>query len=146
MQEAISLPFLPICVFRANRKTKRTTAPVFSCNCIIHYDTPTSQTHCTYTCRHFWVKLYKSTLSFCPSLLRKRGDIGFHSSVRLSVSPSVCHKNFNLSHNFWTIKDRAFIFHMYIHNDQVLPFILMIAPQTIRPRKRGTTFVWICLL
>ena len=34
-------------------------------------------------------------------------------SVRPSVRPSVCHKNFNLAHIFWSIKDRALIFGMH---------------------------------
>ena len=34
-------------------------------------------------------------------------------SVRPSVPPSVCHKNFNLAHIFWSIKDRALIFGMH---------------------------------
>ena len=55
----------------------------------------------------------------CPPLLRKRGDIKSHSSV----CPSVCHKNLNLSHNFWTIRGRAFIFHVYIPYDEAFPFI-----------------------
>ena len=56
----------------------------------------------------------------------------FHESegtlnlIRLSVCPSVCHKNFNLSHNFWTIKDRAFIFHICIPYEETCPFIQQI--------------------
>ena len=33
-----------------------------------------------------------------------------HSSVRLSVCPSVCNKNFNLTHILWSINDRTLIF------------------------------------
>ena len=50
-----------------------------------------------------------------PRALAKAGDIKTHSSVLLSlcpsVRPSVCHKNFNLAHIFWSIKD---IEHWYL--------------------------------
>ena len=36
-------------------------------------------------------------------------------SVCQSVSPSVCHKNFNLGHNFCTITGRALILGMCVH-------------------------------
>ena len=45
-------------------------------------------------------------------------DIKTHSSVPLSV----CHKNFNLAHIFWSINDRALIFGM--HDPCVKPFQL----------------------
>ena len=70
-----------------------------------------------------------------PPLSQKHGDMTSHSSVcpsvcpsvwtlnliRLSVCPSVplyvCHKNFNiLSHIFWTVWDRASIFHMFVYD------------------------------
>ena len=51
---------------------------------------------------------------FCPLLSRKRGDIKSHLSVRLSVPLSVCHKNFNLGHNFCTITGRALILGMCV--------------------------------
>ena len=59
--------------------------------------------------RLFYKKLcYYQCLYFCPPLSRKRVDIKSHSSVRpsgcLSVCPSVCHKNLNHFHNFWTSK------------------------------------------
>ena len=61
--------------------------------------------------------------TFSPAFA-KRGDIKSHSSVRLSVRPSVrpsvCHKNFNLAHIFWSIKDRALIFGM--HDPCDMPF------------------------
>ena len=49
---------------------------------------------------------------------RKRGDIKSHSSVPLSVCLSVCHKNFNLGHNFCTITDRALIIGMCVPCDK----------------------------
>ena len=55
---------------------------------------------------------------FCPPLSRKRGDIESHSSVPLSVCLSVCHKNFNLGHNFCTITDRALILGMCVPCDK----------------------------
>ena len=63
----------------------------------------------------------------CPPLLRKRGDIKSHSSVRpslcLSVCPSVRHKNFNLGHNFCTITGRALILGMCILCDKTFPMV-----------------------
>ena len=44
-------------------------------------------------------------------------------SVPTSVRPSVCHKNFNLAHIFWSIKDRALIFGMHDPCDK--PFQVM---------------------
>ena len=69
--------------------------------------------------------------SYCPPLSRERGDIKSHSSVcpslcpsvRPSVRLSVCHKNFNLAHIFWSIKDRALIFGMHDPCDK--PFQVM---------------------
>ena len=63
------------------------------------------------------------TIHFCTPLSRKRGDIKSHSSVCPSVRPSVCHKNFNLAHIFWSIKDRALIFGMHDPCDK--PFQVM---------------------
>ena len=56
------------------------------------------------------------------SVFAKAGDIKTHSSVCPSVRPSVCHKNFNLTHIFWSINDRALIFGM--HDPCVKPFQL----------------------
>ena len=39
--------------------------------------------------------------------------LGTLNLIRPSVRPSVCHKNFNLAHIFWSIKDRALIFGMH---------------------------------
>ena len=52
-------------------------------------------------------------LSFCPPPFAKAGDIKTHLSVCPSIGLSVCHKNFNLAHIFWSIKDRALIFGMH---------------------------------
>ena len=49
----------------------------------------------------------------------KVGDIKTHSSVCLSV----CHKNFNLAHIFWSINDYALIFGMHDPCDK--PFLLI---------------------
>ena len=48
-------------------------------------------------------------LGYCPPPFTKVGDIKTHSSVCLSV----CHKDFNLAHIFWSINDRALIFGMH---------------------------------
>ena len=58
-----------------------------------------------------------------PAFANERGHkIAF--VCRLSVCPSVPlsvgHKNFNLSHNFWTIGDLAFIVHMHIPYEEDL--------------------------
>ena len=50
-----------------------------------------------------------SMFFFCPPPFAKAGDIKTHSSV----CQSVCHKNFNLAHIFWSINDRALIFGMH---------------------------------
>ena len=60
---------------------------------------------------------------YCPPLSRKHGDIKSHSSLCLSVCLSVCHKNFNLGHNFCTITDRAFILGMCVPCDKTFPVI-----------------------
>ena len=62
-------------------------------------------------------------ICFCPLLSRKRGDIKSHSSVCLSVRPSVCHKNFNLGPNFCTFKGRAFILGMCVLRDKTFPMV-----------------------
>ena len=59
----------------------------------------------------------------CPPLSRKRGDIKSHSSVPLSVCLSVCHKNFNLGHNFCTITDRALILGTCVPCDKTFPVV-----------------------
>ena len=67
----------------------------------------------------FYKQLYLKLcviMHFCPPPFAKAGDIQTHSSVCLSLCPSVClsacHKNFNLAHTFWSINDRALIFGM----------------------------------
>ena len=50
----------------------------------------------------FWTRKRSLTLIIVPPFA-KAGDIKTHSSVPLSV----CHKNFNLAHIFWSITDRA---------------------------------------
>ena len=57
----------------------------------------------------------------CPPLSRKRGDIKSHSSVCPVVCPSVCHKKFNLGHNFFTITDRVLILGMCVPCDKTFP-------------------------
>ena len=64
--------------------------------------------------RKVWCSYY-----CCPPLSRKRGEIKSHSSVRLSV----CHKNFNLGHNFCTITDRALILGMCILCDKTFQIV-----------------------
>ena len=60
---------------------------------------------------------------FCPPLSRKRGDIKSHSSVCPSVPLSVCHKNFNLGHNFCTFTGRALILGMCVLCDKTFPMV-----------------------
>ena len=85
-------------------------------------------------CPHFteikclcWWDRMKTKLSkvlpYCPPPFAKAGDIKTHSSICLSVSPSVCHKNFNMAHIFWSINDRALIFGMHDPCDK--PFLLI---------------------
>ena len=54
----------------------------------------------------------------CPPFWGKGGDTKSHLSVSLSIlltaSMCICHNKFNLGHNFWMIRDSAFIFHMHI--------------------------------
>ena len=57
-------------------------------------------------------------LFYCPPLLRKCGDIKSHLSICQSIPQSVCHKNFNLSHNFCSITDRALILGMCVLCDK----------------------------
>ena len=63
-------------------------------------------------------------MTFCPRLSWKRGTLKL---IRPYVSPSVCqslcHKNFNLAHIFWSINDRALIFGMHDPCDK--PFLLI---------------------
>ena len=63
------------------------------------------------------------SISNCPPLSRKRGDIKSHSSVRPSLCLSVRHKNFNLGHNFCTITGRALILDMCILCDKTFPMV-----------------------
>ena len=63
-----------------------------------------------------------------PRLSRKWGTLNLirpsvGPSVCLSASPSVCHKNFNLAHIFWSVYDRALIFGMHDPCDK--PFLLI---------------------
>ena len=55
---------------------------------------------------------------YCPP--QKRGTLKL---IRPSVCLSVCHKNFNLPHIFWSINDRTLIFGMHDLCDQ--PFLLV---------------------
>ena len=93
---------------------------------------------------------------FCPPLWQKRGYIKSHSSVCLSLCPSIClfvgHKNFNLGHNFCTITDRALILGMCVPCDKTFPVVpccdldgdLWPTSRSICCRA-GTTILWICL-
>ena len=57
--------------------------------------------------------------------LTRRVPYSNHSvllSVRLSVRPSVCpSKNFNIGHNFFTVRDKSFIFGMCDPYDKTFP-------------------------
>ena len=50
-----------------------------------------------------------------PAFCKSRGHL--NSFVHLSVCLSVCRKNLNLAHIFWSINDRALIFGMHDHCD-----------------------------
>ena len=54
---------------------------------------------------------------------RFRESVGTLNLIRLSVCLSVCHKNFNLGHNFWTITDRALILGMCVPCDKTFPVV-----------------------
>ena len=43
---------------------------------------------------------------------------GVHIGIRVGFGVGCVNKNFNLGHNFLTIRDRAFIFHMCIACDK----------------------------
>ena len=58
-----------------------------------------------------------------PPISKIRGYIVFGLSVCLTVCLFVRGKNFNIGHNFWTVSDRAFIFHMCIPCDKTFPLI-----------------------
>ena len=58
---------------------------------------------------------YRTLRFFVPHLSRKPGTLKL-------ICLSVCHKNFNQPHIFWSIKDRALIFCM--HNACNKPFLL----------------------
>ena len=61
---------------------------------------------------------------YLPRLSRERVTLKLiRPTVCQSVRPSVCHKNFNLAHIFWSINDRALIFGMYDPCDK--PFLLI---------------------
>ena len=79
------------------------------------------------TKRHKCLYLFQYIYIFCPPLSRKRGAIISHSSVRLSVrlsvGPSVCHKNFNLGHKFCAISGWALILGMCVVCDKTFPMV-----------------------
>ena len=54
---------------------------------------------------------------------RFRESVGTLNLIRLSVCLSVCHKNFNLGHNFCTITDRALILGMCVPCDKTFPVV-----------------------
>ena len=64
-----------------------------------------------------------------PNLIvpRFRESVGTLNLIRPSVRPSVClsvcHKNFNLGHNFCTITDRALILGMCVPCDKTFPVV-----------------------
>ena len=45
--------------------------------------------------------------------------------VTLTLKFDLFFKNFKLGRNFWTSRDRAFIFHMYIPCDKTFHFIIV---------------------
>ena len=94
------------------------------------------------------------TLLLSPAFRESGGTLKL---IRPSVSPSVCqslcHKNFNLAHIFWSINDRALIFGMHDPCDK--PFLLILCGDLdldLWPTSRsnlfpggGTTILRICL-
>ena len=75
------------------------------------------------TCMH----IFESSLQHVqPTLIvvsRFRESVGTLNLIRPSVPLSVCHKNFNLGHNFCTITDRALIFGMCVTCDNTFPVV-----------------------
>ena len=61
---------------------------------------------------------------FVPRFRESAGTLNLiRSSVRLSVRPSICHKNFNLGHNFCTITGRALILGMCVLCDKTFSMV-----------------------
>ena len=71
-----------------------------------------------------WCNLYSYQKSFFP---RFRESVGTFNLIRLSVCPSVprsvCHKHFNLGHNFCTITGRALILGMCVLCDKTFTMV-----------------------
>ena len=71
----------------------------------------------------------KHTMVYCPRFLVPCfcESVGTLNLIRLSVRPSirlsVCHKNFNLGHNFCTNTDRALILGMCVPCDKTFPMV-----------------------
>ena len=90
--------------------------------------------------------------SFCPPPYAKAGDIKTHSSVHLSVFPSVT-KNFNLARIFWSIKDRALILACMIlvtspfnlHHSVTLTFDLLQGQSCCRAEDQNSRNLLVCL-
>ena len=59
---------------------------------------------------HDVMKNFCTKAACCPRLSRKLGTLKL---IRPSIRLSVCHKNLNLSHIFWSINDRALIFGLH---------------------------------
>ena len=67
---------------------------------------------------HFHANKLKFNAFFVP---RFRESVGTLNLIRPSVCLSVCHKNFNLGHNFCTITDRALKLGMCVPCDETFP-------------------------
>ena len=66
-----------------------------------------------YSKNFYCITLHSCVQKNCTFLCPRNGIRGYLVFV-LSVCHSVLKKNFNFNHNFWTIRDRDFIFGMYI--------------------------------
>ena len=91
------------------------------CHCALDYYLDTEK-------KFFWTLLPRGiVISCCPPLSRIvprfRESVGTLNLIRLSVCLSVCHKNFNLGHNFCTITDRALILGMCVPCDKTFPVV-----------------------
>ena len=69
------------------------------------------------------IRMCGDAMLLCLFVPRFRESVGTLNLIRPSVCLSVCHKNFNLGHNFCTITDRALILGMCVPCDKTFPVV-----------------------